>query len=139
MDEKYNEMKNRHQKEVDAFPMGFAFSDEQFKEAKEKLGVKNNSELLSIYGGGFIRKKDREAYKELFTRIYKETEEAMKNPEFAYSAFRYELANHEYVYTRDKIIILNCLGLSIKDLEKSEMLQKEFKKAESDYLENVEA
>jgi aspartyl-tRNA synthetase len=137
--EKYNEMKNKHQKEVNAFPMGFAFSNKQFKEAKEKLGVKDNSELLSIYGGGFIRKKDREAYEELFTRIDKETEEAMKKPEFAYSAFRYELSNHEYVYTHDKISVLSCLGLSTEHLENSEMLQKEFEKAVNDYLENVEA
>ena len=32
----YVEMKERHQKEVNEFPMKFAFSDEQFKKAMEE-------------------------------------------------------------------------------------------------------
>lgn len=36
----YIEMNRRHQEEVSAFPMVFAFGDEQLKEAMKKLGLK---------------------------------------------------------------------------------------------------
>ena len=35
---KYLELKERQQKEVNDFPFGFAFSNEQFKEMMEKFG-----------------------------------------------------------------------------------------------------
>ena len=34
----YQEMKDRQQKEFDAFPMGAAFSNQQFKDMMEKWG-----------------------------------------------------------------------------------------------------
>jgi len=36
---KYDEVKNRHQKRVNDFPLGFAFSNEQFKNMMEKWGL----------------------------------------------------------------------------------------------------
>ncbi len=39
--ETYQELKTRQQKEVDALPLGFAFSEKQFEEMKAKL----NSEM----------------------------------------------------------------------------------------------
>ena len=35
---KYNELREKHQKEVNEFPIGFAFSDQQFEEQMKKLG-----------------------------------------------------------------------------------------------------
>ena len=37
---KYLELKQRQQKEVNDFPFGFAFSNQQFKEMMEKFGLK---------------------------------------------------------------------------------------------------
>ena len=35
----YVELKNKHQKEVDDFPLGFAFSDEQFADYARRRGM----------------------------------------------------------------------------------------------------
>ena len=58
--ETYQELRTRQQKEVDALPLGFAFSEKQFEEMKAKLGVKENSELYRLGStGGFYRKRWR--------------------------------------------------------------------------------
>jgi hypothetical protein len=38
----YKTLKSRHQAEFNAFPMVFAFSNEQFKTAMAKLGLTEN-------------------------------------------------------------------------------------------------
>ena len=43
--EKYEQMKARHQKEVDDLPMYFAFGQNQFDELMKKLGFENEEEL----------------------------------------------------------------------------------------------
>ena len=55
--ESYKEMKERHQAEVNAFPFGFAFSGEQFREMMEKqpedqLRMEYGWELLQNSGKG---------------------------------------------------------------------------------------
>ena len=63
---KYNELREKHQKEVNDFPIGFAFSDKQFEEQMQKLGLDpdDTSKVISIGGGGFIRKTDLKAFEE---------------------------------------------------------------------------
>ena len=48
----YMELKHRQQREVDAFPIGFAFSKEQFDEQMIKLGLKptDTDKIYSIGG-----------------------------------------------------------------------------------------
>ena len=55
---RYAELREKHQKEFDKFPMKFAFSDKQFKEAMESLGLTENDtdKIIGIGAGGFIRK-----------------------------------------------------------------------------------
>lgn len=64
----YLEWRKQSQEEFNAFPMGFAFNDEQFEEQKKKLGVKENDELISIGYGGFIRKVDKQAFLDMNKR-----------------------------------------------------------------------
>ena len=66
---KYDEVKNRHQKRVNDFPLGFAFSNEQFKNMMEKWGLTENDtdKIVSIDGGGFLRKTDIEEYNIMWT------------------------------------------------------------------------
>ena len=58
MNNKYDEIKEKHQKIVDDFPMKFAFSDEQFNQSMKELGLKpdDTDKVVSIGGGGFIKK-----------------------------------------------------------------------------------
>ena len=55
--ESYKEMKERHQAEVNAFPFGFAFSGEQFREMMEGWGLKEDDTdmIYRIPGGGFVQ------------------------------------------------------------------------------------
>ena len=76
--ETYQELKARHEKEVNALPLGFAFSEEQFEEMKLKLGVKENSELYRLGNtGGFYRKVDSELIHGTFKRHAEERRKAI--------------------------------------------------------------
>jgi len=114
----YLQMKDRHQKEVEAFPMAFAFNNEQFKEGMEKLGfdAKDTQKVLSIGGGGFIRRSDSDAYSAMFERINAEETEARKNDDYLFQMFAYELSNHEYCYTWDLTATLQSLSLTIEEV-----------------------
>lgn len=133
---KYLDLQCKHQKEVNEFPMMFAFSKKQFKEGMEKLGLteKDTDKIYYIGSGGFIRKEDGQKLDELEQRISKEDAEAMKDDEYVYEAFRYELWNHEYCITFDYDETLDDLGLTIEQVKKDERLYKILKKATHDYL-----
>lgn len=141
---KYVEMKERHQKEVNNFPMNFAFSDEQFKRAMEELGLTENDldKVVSIGAGGFIRKTDVKAYKEMGERQYKEFREAIEKDKvgdgFIKEMFLYELANHEYIITREIDDTLDALGLTDNDIRNNNNLRTGLLLAEKEYLEQYE-
>ena len=113
----YEAMQEKHTKEMDDFPMMFAFSDEQFIKGMDVLGVTDKSDLLSIGYGGFIRKADKNAFVELIDRHDREMKEAISNDTtgdgFIYDMFNYELANHEYCYTYDVSDTLDALGFTM--------------------------
>lgn len=141
---KYVEMKERHQKEVDNFPMKFAFSDEQFKKAMEELGLTENDldKVVGIGAGGFIRKTDVNDYKEMGERQYKEFREAIEKDKvgdgFIKEMFLYELANHEYIITREIDDTLDALGLTDNDIRNNNNLRTGLLLAEKEYLEQYE-
>lgn len=132
--ETYSEMKARHQKEVNDFPIGFAFSNEQLKEEMERLRVKDESEICSIGCGGFIRKLDVKAYRELSDRIHAEERQAMKDDDFLVSMFEYEMGNHEYQLTLDAIEVINACGIDMGEFYEDERMQDLFIKAKKHYL-----
>lgn len=126
----YKELKEKHQNEFNSFPKGFAFTQEQLEEEMKKLGVTSENDLLGIAGGtGFIRKSDKDAYIEMNRRHMKESKEYMKDYDFAFDAFLYELNNHEYVITYDADDAIDALGLSRADFEANPMLLKALKAA----------
>ena len=135
----YTRLKDKHSKMINDFPMAFAFSEKQFEEAKEKLGVKSNDELLSIPSGGMIRKIDSEALNTLYKTMNRETEEAQKDDVYMYQGFLYELGNHEYIYTGDPEQTLECFNLTIEEVNKDIRLLTIFKKARAEYWETAEA
>lgn len=118
---RYTELKNKHQQEFNRFPLGFAFSWEQFKEMMEKWGLDPKNDLdkiarISDCCGGFIRKKDIPAYNALVQRLDKEMKTAMGNDDFFMEAAEYELANHEFVYNhyQGHYDTLTALGFQLK-------------------------
>lgn len=128
---KYTELKAKHQKEVDAFPFGFAFNQKQFDEMMIKWGLKPTDirEILSIGGGGYIRRNDADAMHEMFTRHESERKVAMQDPDFAFEAFNYELGNHEYCYTYELDDTLDALGLTIDEINADPMMADALKRA----------
>ena len=129
---RYTELIEKHQKEFNKFPLGFAFSWEQFKEMMEKWGLDPKNDLdkisrLSNDCGGFIRKKDIPAYKELTERLSKEMKEAMQDDVFFVEAAEYELANHEFIYNtyQGHYDTLTSLGFQLKKPENPDDIHNE--------------
>lgn len=139
---KYAELKNKLQKEFDEFPFGFAFSNEQFEKMKEELGVKDNSELISIGAGGFIRKTDEKALDELINGKEKRMKEAIAEDKtgegFIKDMFLYELANHEYCITYELDDTLYALDLTLEEIEKDPRLKLGLQLAKNEYLASPE-
>mgnify|MGYP003310686800 CR=1 FL=1 len=132
---RYAELKDRQQKEVDAFPMMFAFSRKQFDEGMKRLGLEptDTDKIYSLGNGGFIRKTDSDALSEMLNRLSEEMEKAIAEDTtgegFIYDMFCYELSNHEYSYTHDVSDTLDCLGLTMEKVNADERLLHGLKKA----------
>ena len=129
--ETYLQMKDRHQKEVESFPMAFAYNNEQFKEGMEKLGlgITETKKILSIGRGGFIRKTDVDAFNAMFDRIRAEEAEARRNDDYLFQMFSYELSNHEYCYTHDLTDTLRSLGLTLEEIKDNKQMNDSLVKA----------
>ena len=138
----YQEMKDRQQKEFDAFPMGAAFSNQQFKDMMEKWGltVNDTDKICSIGGGCYIRKTDKEALCALINRLNREKENAITQDTtgdgFIFDMFLYELANHEYCITYDLEDTLDALGLTAEQINADKRLLHGLNKAIKTYLKS---
>jgi hypothetical protein len=133
MGNEYLALKQKHQEEFNNFPIVFAFNDEQFEEAMEKLGYSVSARdyignVASIGGGGYIRKSDSEAFHEMADRHENEMITAIENDEtgggFILDMFSYELSNHEYGYTREFEPALDALGLTLEDVRANDKLMR---------------
>jgi hypothetical protein len=132
----YQQVTAARQKEVNEFPMRFAFNQKQFNEILEEWEIEREeikARLVSIPGGGFIRKEDSDALSEMFKRHTAELESAMKDDDFLTNAIEYELGNHEFIITYDPDPALSPLGLEYKSLTEREL--KCYKAAKKKYLD----
>ncbi len=138
---KYLELKQKQQKEVNEFPLGFAFSKEQFEEMMEKFGLDKNdtNKIYSIGAGGYVKKSDAEAMDKMFIRHAEERQKAIDDDKtgtgYIYEMFAYELANHEYCITYDLTETLDALNLTIEEINKNKKLLRGLKKALKKYEE----
>jgi len=128
---KYSELKSKHQAEVNAFPLGFAFSEKQFNEMMEKWGLTpdDTDKIYHIGMGGYVRKSDAEAMHEMFARHEAEHKAAMQDDEYLFSMFNYELANHEYCVTYDVTDALDALGLTLEEVAADPRMSSALKRA----------
>lgn len=137
---KYVELKNKQQKEINAFPLGCCFNQEQFEEMMEKWNLKptDTKKIYFIGAGCYIRKSDKETFETLLIKLEEEKKKAIAEDTtgdgFIYDMFIYELANHEYCITIDLTDTIYALGLSIDAINKDERLQHGLTKAVKDYL-----
>lgn len=115
--EAYLQLKERHQKEMNAFPIAYAFNGKQLEEALEKLGA-TKEECVTVFNMGDVMKKtDVPAFKAMLKRHKEELLEAMKDETFAEGAFLYEMNNHEYAinWSGDEDV-LACFNMNVAKL-----------------------
>ena len=134
--ETYKQMSERHQKIVDSLPIYYALSDEQLDTKLAEIGC-SLKDVMPFGYGGFHKREDKELIKATFKKLAKEMKDALKNYDFLVSAFRYELANHEYCVTFEPDDTFAALGLSVKDVYTSEFKLSAFKEARQAYLHGI--
>lgn len=140
----YAELKNKHEQEMNAFPLGACFSQKQFEEMMQKWGltIDDTDKILSIGGGCYIRKSDRQTFHDMINRFEQERKDAIAadptGDGYIYQMFLCELANHEYCITYDLEDTLNALGLTIEEINADKRMLHGLKKAERDYLKHSE-
>lgn len=139
-EQEYLDLQNKHRKEVEDFPIAYAFNDEQLKEALKKLGVESTKECVTIFGhGDIVKKENAKPFIEMLKRHTKEVQDRMKtDPEFAEAAFLYEMDNHEYAINLDGDgDVLSCFGMDYEDLREAG-LQLVYETARRKHFEHME-
>lgn len=134
---RYAEMRQRQQQEVNALPLGFAFGNKQFDEMMRGWGLDPDKDVDKIYKlggtGGFYKKTDAQLIRDTFSRHNAELEEAIAEDTtgegFIYEMFLYELDNHEYGYTRDTEDTLDALGYTADEVLGDPRLKRGIEKA----------
>ena len=135
MSNSYLALKAETRKELDAFPMQFAFNMKQFEEGMKALGLTKDDtdKVVSIPGGGFVRKTDAGAFMALFKRHREKHQAAIaadtEGTGYIYEMFDYELGNHEYSYTYDPEPALNALGLTLQQVKANPIMLAAFNRA----------
>lgn len=88
--QEYLDLKKKHQKEFDDFPIAYAFNDEQLKEALDKLGA-TKEECVTIFGhGDIVKRTDAKSLIAMTRRHDEEMRQKLKDdPDFAEAAFLY--------------------------------------------------
>lgn len=136
--QKYLDLQKKHQKELEEFPIAYAFSDEQLQEALKKLGA-TKEECVTVFGhGDIVKRENAKKLIQMLERHTKETKEAMKDPDFAEAAFLYEMDNHEYAinWSGDEDV-LACFAMSGEELRKMG-LQMAYDRARNKHFKNME-
>lgn len=141
---KYAELRARQQQEFNSLPLGFAFSDKQFREAMQTWGLdpeKDLDKICSIGYGGFIQKKDAGLLHTTTARHEAELSAAIAEDRtgdgFIRDMFRYELDNHEYSYTMDLSDTLDALGYTAEDINADERLRHGLERACTEILKSA--
>lgn len=140
----YRQLKDKQEKEINAFPLGACFSKTQFEEMMASWGLttSDTDKICSIGGGCYIRKSDRDAFLGMMKRFEQERKDAIAADTtgngFIYDMFLYELGNHEYCITYDLDETLAALHLTLEQVNADKRLLHGLKKAERDYLKNCD-
>lgn len=141
----YKQYKKNRQEDFNKLPIYWAFGEQQFKELLQKLKLQDTPEdlkkLVNIGCGGLMLKSDLPLLKNHNQTFSKEVLLfwLTHNFKFAYSAFKYEMSNHEYYYTCDITDTLESLNITFEDIQKNGYLKMAFLKAKRDYWKNCTA
>lgn len=138
----YKKYKSNRQESFNKLPIYWAFGELQFQELLKKLNLKDTKEdlekLVNIGCGGLMLKSDLPLLKEHNETFSKEKLLfwLTHNFNFAYTAFLYEMNNHEYYYTCDISDTLDSLNINFETIAKNAYLKMAFLKAKNKYWNN---
>lgn len=136
--EAYLELKGKHEKEMNDFPIAYAFDGKQLEEALEKLGA-TKEECVTVFGHGDVMKKaDVPRFNAMLKRQDEELLEAMKDDDFAEGAFLYEMDNHEYAinWSGDEDV-LACFNMNTAMLREMGLVDA-YNRARRQHMKNAE-
>ncbi|MDE9903668.1 hypothetical protein O0H36_02050 [Staphylococcus pseudintermedius] len=131
----YTEFKKEQQKKFEALPIQY-FLNESIEVICEKMAVDSPKDLFKIAGFGIMKKSDKYLLNNYLSDKQEEFQKLMQSDEFAFNAFKYELANHEFVITYDYEHALDALELEYSGLDAR--LLSLLKKAKEQYLKEFE-
>jgi len=138
----YKELSNRHEQEFGSLPIFYAFSNKQFLEGLESLGLKDTDHALvvRIGSGGYARITDSKMILSVAQRHIDEFQGAIDadtttGEGFIFQMFNAELSNHEYCYTFDVTDTLRSCGLTEQEVKASPALSHGLKLAKSQQRE----
>jgi hypothetical protein len=130
----YSEIKRDIEKKLNEVPMFFAFSNEQlYKHLEEKkLEIKD---IYKLPSGGLIAKTEIDKYHEWLNYSVLKLKEIVQDDKILFQSFKYELGNHEYCFTGDKVTVIESIGLEYEEVIKDERIMRIFKEAVQEYLD----
>ena len=132
---RYAALRERQQEELNALPLGFAFSQKQFNSMMMEWGLDPEKDVDKIYRipGGYVQKKDVDLLHQTMERHDAEMAAAIEGDQtgedFIYEMFLYELDNHEYGYTMDTEDTLDALGYTAAQVLGDPRLKRGLEKA----------
>ena len=149
----YVEWRDAKQKEYNALPIFYAFSNEQFREAMEERGLtENDTDKIYKLGstGGFYLKSDAPIIREYINKDDGLKDLMEGESGFAESAFYYEMQNHEYhINWQADWDVCSCFGdceygedksyaVYLVEMGYSDNVVKEYRKARSRFLNDAD-
>lgn len=133
----YLKLQEKQRKDLEEFPIAYAFNEEQLQQALEKLGA-TKEECVTLWNCGDIMKKtDVPAFKEMMKRHREEIYELLKNEQDAEEAFLYEMDNHEYAinWSGDEDV-LSCFNLTEEKLREMDLVRA-YQRARRQHMEHA--
>lgn len=136
--QEYMDLRKRHQKEFEDFPVVYAFKDQQLEEALKRLGA-TKDECVTVFGhGDIVKRTDAKALITLLEQHTNELKQKLKDdPDFAYEAFLYEMDNHEYAINMSADEdVLDCFCITFDDIDEWG-LQQAYTRARNQHMKNA--
>ena len=115
----YEEFKDEHGKKLNSFEgIFYAFSDDQFNEGMQKIGLAPDElkAICSIGNGGYMLKTRRKDFHEMVNSFDADMSAMRKDRKCLLEALTYELKNHEFGYTGDASDALDSLGIKYNEV-----------------------
>ena len=134
----YLDLQEEQRKEIEEFPIAYAFSKEQLEEDLKKLDAKREECVTIFNHGDIVKKENAPKFIDMLKRHTKEVQdELIKGEEFAEAAFLYEMDNHEYAINWDgDADVLGCFSLSEKDIV-NKGLDRAYRRARNKHMKHA--